>query len=289
MSGPSAALGSATLHSAPAAARLALCPGRLGSAQLCAPQRRRAGPAAAPRSAPLAPRRSAPARCPLRAAPCLARAFLGPPAGPLPGPSGFARALAVLRGRSRAGCAPAPSPLLPEFRLGRATWLPAAPQAPDADAGLYLVRLSLPPLVRTAVAAAERHGPMDPAGHAPSVCRHLPLCGEHLESPCASVFGGKRGGERGTERRRRERDWGPDCACASGLFPPSQPPPAAACAVWGCFQSTPNSIHFSASVHPPAPGVHTPQAESQALALPLHCQPGRPPALPGRPLVTPVS
>ena len=73
------------------------------------------------------------------------------------------------------------------------------------------------------MAAAERHGPVAPAGHAPSVCRHLPLCGEHLESPCASVFGGEWGGERAT-KRRRERDWGPDCACASGLTPPPRPP-----------------------------------------------------------------
>lgn len=65
---------------------------------------------------------------------------------------------------------------------------------------------------------------------------------------------------------------------------PLQPPPAAACAVWGCFQSTPNSIHFGSSVHPPAPRVHTPHAESQAPALPLHRQPGRPPPSPGQPL-----
>lgn len=241
------------------------------SAPPCGPRRR--APLGSPRPAPLLSRPSA--RCPLRAAPCLARAFLGRPAGLLPGPSGFARAPTVRRGRSRAGSAQAPHPLLPEFRLRRATWLPAAPQAPDADTGLYLVRLSLPPLVRTAVAAAQRHGPVAPAGHAPSVCRHLPLCGEHLESPCASVFRGERGGERGT-KRRRERDWGPECACASGLPPPPhpQPPPAAACAVWGCFQSTPNSIHFSASVHPPAPRVHAPHAESQAPALPLPHQPG---------------
>lgn len=202
-------------------------PSRLGaalrpSAPPCGPRRR--APLRSPRPAPLRSRPSA--RCPLRAAPCLARAFLGRPAGPLPGPSGFVRAPGVLRGQSRAGSALAPHRLLLEFRLGRATWLPAAPQAPDADTGFYLVRLSLPPLVRTAVAAAERHGPVAPAGHAPSVCRHLPLCGEHLESPCASVFRGEQGGERGTERRR-ERDWCPDCACASGL-PPPHPAPAPA-------------------------------------------------------------
>jgi hypothetical protein len=241
---------------------------RRGSAPLSAAVR------APPRSTPLpspAPLLSRPsARCPLPA-PCSSppRSCPPRPAGrSAAGPSGFPRALAVRWGRSRAGSALAPHPRLPEFRLGRATWLPAAPQTPDADARLYLVRLSLPPLLRPAVAAAQRHGPVAPAGHAPSVCRHLPLCGEHLESPCASVFGGEQGGERGTGRRR-ERDWGPDCACASGLPPPQpQPPPAAACAVWGCFQSTPNSIHFGASVHPTAPRVHTPHAESQAWRSP---------------------
>ncbi|CAI9180644.1 unnamed protein product [Rangifer tarandus platyrhynchus] len=62
--------------------------------------------------------------------------------------------------------------------------------------------------------------------------------------------------------------------------PPATPQPAAACAVWGCFQSTPNSIHFSASVHPPALRVHTPHAESQAPALPLPRRPGPPPSSP---------
>ncbi|XP_063101626.1 uncharacterized protein LOC134475314 [Cavia porcellus] len=104
--------------------------------------------------------------------------------------SGFARAPAVCLGRSRAGSALALHPPFPEFRLRRATLLLGAPQAPDADTGLHLARLLLPPLVRTAVAAAQQHGPVAPTGHAPSVCRHLPLCREHLESPCASVFGG---------------------------------------------------------------------------------------------------
>lgn len=155
-------------------ARTPLGPSRLGaalrpSAPPCGPGRRAPlHSLARRRAAPLPPARL-PAGSPLRAAPCLARALLGPPAGPLPGPSGFARALAVRRGRgrSRVSSAPAPLPLLPEFQLGRATWLRAAPQAPDADAGLYLVRLSLPPFVRTAVAAAERHGPVAPAHPSP--------------------------------------------------------------------------------------------------------------------------
>lgn len=107
-------------------------PSRLGSAHLCAPQRRRAGPVAALRFAPLA--RPAPlcSRPSARAAPCLSRALPGPPVGPPPGPSGFFLALAVRRSRFGADSARAPRRLLPEFRLGRATWLPAAPKAPDA-------------------------------------------------------------------------------------------------------------------------------------------------------------
>lgn len=127
-------------------ARTPFRPSRLGSAHLCAPLSaavRALSPRFAPlaRPAPLCSRPSARA-APRRSAPCLSRALLGPPVGPLPGPSGFALALAVRRGRFWAGSALAPRRLLPEFRLERATWLPAAPQAPDADAdaGLYLVR-----------------------------------------------------------------------------------------------------------------------------------------------------
>ena len=282
MSGRSAAPGSAPLHSAPAAARLALRSGRLGSAQLCAPQRRRAGPAAAlrsarsPRAALLSSRPPVrlPAGRPLCAAPSLARALLGPPAGPLLGPSGFARALAVGRGRSRVSSAPAPRPPLPEFRLGRATWLPAAPQAPDADAGLYLVRLSLPPRVRTAVAAAERHGPLSPAGHAPSVCRHLPLCREHLESPCASVFGGE-WGRRKSHEEEEGAGLGPRLRLRLRTPPPPPRPP-----------SRPQPVLFGdVSSPPPTPFTSAPpfiRPLPPCTRRTLSPRPGAPPPPPTR-------
>lgn len=122
MSGRSAAPGSAPLHSAPAAARLALRSGRLGSAQLCAPQRRRAGPAAALRS--LAPRRAAqlpPARPPARRPPALRRSQ---PRSRPPRPAGrpSARPFGL---RSRSGRWPGPVP--GQLRSGSA---PAAPGVP---------------------------------------------------------------------------------------------------------------------------------------------------------------
>lgn len=120
MSGPSAALGSAPLHSAPAAARLALQTGRLGSAQLCAPQRRRVGPAAALRSAPLPSPRAAPLP-PVRPLPAPRRSL---PRSRLPRPAGRSAA-GPFRLRSRSGCSPGPVP--GRLRSGPA---PAAPGVP---------------------------------------------------------------------------------------------------------------------------------------------------------------
>lgn len=120
-------LSAASLRAGGRPASTPLRPSRLGaalrpSAPPCGPGRRAPLSSLAPRrSAPARPSARPPAGRPLRTAPCLACALLGPPAGPLPGPSGFARALAVRRGRSGASSAPAQRPSFPEFRLGRAT------------------------------------------------------------------------------------------------------------------------------------------------------------------------
>lgn len=277
------------------------CP-RLRATPLCAGSRRvhtlfrpsRLGAALRPWAPPCGPGRRAslalpapllscppvrpPACCPLRAAPCFGRAFLGPLAGRLPGPSGCARAVAISWSLSRAGSSTTPRLLLPEFRLGRVTWLPAAPPAPDEDAGLHLARLSFPPFVRAALTAAGRHSPVAPAGHAPQSVAIFRCAENTLRARARLCLGGSRA-EKEAPRRGGSGTGAPTARAPQDSRPPSPTPPqpAAACAVWGCFQSTPNSIHFNASVHPPTFRVHTPQAESQTPALLLPRHHGRPP------------
>lgn len=107
------------------------------------------------------------------------------------------------------------------------------------------MRLSLPPLVRTAVAAAERHSPMDTAGHAPSICRHLPLCGEHLESPCASVFGGS-GAEKEAPRGGGSGTGATTAPAPQDSFPPPPSPRRPQPVLFGDVSSPPPTPFTSA-------------------------------------------